>query len=588
MAIKHKKVDVVTVGAGWTASMLAWRLTQAGHEVVSIERGPWRWANPDFEHNHDSIRYAVRKAMMQNLARESWTWRPNKDAPALPMRQYGAFHPGAGVGGAAVHWSGMLWRFTPYDFRYRSHYLERYGEQKLPEGSSVQDWPISYEELEPYYDAFEYDIGSSGQAGNLGGALLEGGNPFEGPRRRPYPLPPLQATLPSGIFADACRRLGYHPFPQPSGILSQAYTDISGRTRSSCLYCGFCTRFGCEVDAKSSPQTTHLPLALASGRYEIRPNAVVTRINVGADGLATGISYVGDDGEEHEQPAELVVLSAYTLTNVRLLMLSQSVHHPGGVGNDREQLGRNCTHQMWLTPAQGVFDGRRFNLYMGNTSTVNVIYDFYGHVIDHSDLDFIGGSPIFSTLGERDPVTSAGDMPLGDGQNWGQPWKDALRKNWDNLAAITIQGESPAYDFHFYDLDPTYRDQFGLPLLRFTFDWTDNERKLYAYVAERCREIMQAMGPSRMDVKAELDDYDISQYKSTHMTGGAIMGSDPGNSVTNKFGQVWDTPNVFVTGAALYPQNAGANPTGTLSALAYMAADALVTRYFKRPNELLV
>jgi gluconate 2-dehydrogenase alpha chain len=588
MAVVHPKVDVVTVGAGWTAGILAWKLTAAGRNVVSIEQGSSRWAHPDFAWNHDSLRYSSRKAMMTDISEETWTWRPNSRSPSLPMRRFGAFHPGQGVGGSAAHWSAMLWRFTPYDFQYRSYYLERYGEEILPEGSSVRDWPVTYEELEPYYTEFEFDIGASGRAGNLDGVRVPGGNPFEGSRSAPFPTPPLESTLPSYIFADACRGLGYHPFPQPSGILSRAYTDPFGRTRSGCLYCGFCTRFGCEVDAKSTGITTHTPLALKTGRYEIRDRSKVLRVEAGADGLATGVSYVDQaTGEEHFQPAEAVVLSGYTLSNVRLLLLSRGGAHAEGIGNDNGQVGRNCTHQIWENPSTGVFDGRRFNLFMGNTSTIQVIYDFYGHAIDHADAGFIGGSSAFSTIGEREPVTSAGALPISGGKSWGREWKEALRRHWDSFVPITIQGESPAYEYFFYDLDPVYKDAHGQPLLRFTFDWTENERKLYRFMRDRCKEIMAAMGPSDRSVLEELPEYNIHEYKSTHMTGGAIMGDDPGDSVTNKYGQVWDTPNVFVTGAALYPQNPAANPTGTLAALAYMAGDAMASRYFRDPTQLL-
>ncbi|MEX2536407.1 MAG: GMC family oxidoreductase [Trueperaceae bacterium] len=588
MAIVHPKVDVVTVGAGWTAGILAWKLTNEGRSVVSIEQGPAQWAHPDFAWNHDSLRYSTRKAMMANISQESWTWRPDARRPSLPMRRFGAFHPGHGIGGSAAHWSAMLWRFTPYDFQYRSYYEERYGEGKLPEGSTVQDWPVTYEELEPYYDAFEYDIGASGRAGNLEGELIPGGNPFEGARSRPFPNPPLESTLPSYTFADAARRLGYHPFPQPSGILSRAYTDPFGRTRSGCLYCGFCTRFGCEVDAKSTGLTTHTPLALQSGRYEIRSQSKVLQVELDGDGMATGLTYIDlITGEEHFQPAELVILSGYTLTNVRLLLLSRSRQHPDGVGNDRGQVGRNCTHQIWENPATGVFDGRRFNLFMGNTSTIQVLYDFYGNAVDHGDLDFIGGSSLFSTIGEREPVTSVGNLPIGDGKRWGREWKEAMRRQWDSYVPITMQGESLAYRQHFYDLDPIYKDTHDLPLLRFTFDWTDNERNLYRFMRSRSEEIMRAMGATSSSTQEELPEYNLHAYKSTHMTGGAIMGHDPGDSVTNRYGQVWDTPNVFVTGAALYPQNPGANPTGTLAALAYATGDALAARYFRNPDEML-
>jgi gluconate 2-dehydrogenase alpha chain len=588
MAVQ-KKVNIVTVGAGWTAAIFAQILTQARLTVVSIEQGPERWANPDFEHNHDPLRFHVRHAMMVDLRKETWTWRPNPNAPTLPMRQYGSFNPGQGIGGSAIHWSGMLWRFLDTDFNYRSHYVERYGKDKLPANNRIQDWPINYAELEPYYARMESDIGASGQAGNLNGVKIDGGNVFEEPRSTPYSLPPLNVTIPSRMFADACRSLGYHPFPQPAGIASQAYQDPFGNLHSGCLYCGYCTRFGCEVDAKAEPINTHIPPALATGRYEIRPNSKVTGINIGANGLATGVTYIDSQGQEQEQPADIVLLSAYTLTNVRMLLLSRSSSHPNGIGNDKNMVGKNYTYQHWHTVSTGKFPGRIFNLYMGNTSTQNVIFDYQADVFDHSNLDFVGGGMLFSTLGERDPNTSATDLPLKgtNKKTWGKDWKEDLKANWDSVAAITFQGESLPYEDQFLDLDPKYTAGDGKPLLRLTFDWHDNDYSMYKFIASKADEIMKTMGPAEMHTTDKLDPYNIHKYQSTHCTGGAIMGTDPGNSVTNKYGQVWDTPNVFVTGAALYPQNPGVNPTGTLLALAYMSADAIRDKYMKSPDRLI-
>lgn len=588
MAVQ-KKVNVVTIGAGWTAAIFAQILTEAGFNVVSIEQGPERWANPDFEHNHDPLRYHVRHAMMQNLSKETWTWRPNPNAPSLPMRQYGSFNPGQGIGGSAIHWSGMLWRFLESDFNYRTHYTERYGADKLPAGNQIRDWPLDYAELEPYYRQMEYDIGASGQVGNLNGIKVEGGNVFEAPRSSPYPLPPLNVTIPSRMFADACQSLGYHPFPQPAGIASQAYQDRFGNLHSGCLYCGFCTRFGCEVDAKSEPINTHIPPALATGRYEIRPNSKVIGINVGVDGLATGITYIDAQGQEQEQPADIVLVSGFTLTNVRMLLISRSDAHPNGVGNDQNLVGKNYTYQHWHGVSTGKFPGRRFNLYMGNTSTQNVIFDFQADVFDHSNLDFVGGAMLFSTLGERDPNTSADDLPLKgtDKKSWGKDWKEDLKANWDSVATIVMQGESLPYEDQFLDLDPKYTAADGKPLLRLTFDWHGNDYAMYKFIASKADEIMKTMGPEEMHTTEELDPHNIHKYQSTHPTGGASMGTDPGNSVTNKYGQVWDTPNVFVTGAALYPQNPGVNPTGTLLALAYMAAEAIRDKYVKETNHII-
>ncbi|MHB8627467.1 MAG: GMC family oxidoreductase [Aggregatilineales bacterium] len=586
----EKKVDVVTVGAGWTAGIMAWKLTQAGMKVVSLEQGPFRAANPNFQHDHDALRYHVRHALMVDLGKETWTWRPNPKAPTLPMRQYGSFNPGLGVGGAGIHWAGQNWRFEPTDFQYRTHHVQRYGEKKLPAGSQIQDWGISYDELEPYYDAFEYDIGVSGRAGNLNGTIIDGGNPFEGPRNRPYPLPPLAVNIQCEMFAQTAKGMGYHPFPQPAAITSQAYTSPLGTYRGGCIYCGFCTRYGCEVDAKASPVNSHIPAALKTGRYEIRANSKVTQINIGPDGKATGVMYRDQLGIEHEQPADLVLLTAFTLTNVRLLLMSRSKQHANGVGNDQGRVGKNYTYQLSQNPVNGVFEGRRFNMYMGNSATINVIYDFYGDNFDHSALDFIGGGRMYAAGGERDPQTSVGGFPIGGSANtpnWGKGWKEELRKNWDSLATIGFEGDILPYDDQYLDLDPVYTDSFGLPLLRLTFDFHQDEINRYRFLTARAKAIMQKMGPTRLDSTDELAPYNIHDYQSTHCTGGAIMGVSPSNSVTNRYGQVWDTPNVFVAGAALFPQNPGANPTGTVCALAYMAGDAIRDHYLKDPGRII-
>jgi gluconate 2-dehydrogenase alpha chain len=152
---------------------------------------------------------------------------------------------------------------------------------------------------------------------------------------------------------------------------------------------------------------------------------------------------------------------------------------------------------------------------------------------------------------------------------------------------VNIQGESLPYEDQFLDLDPVYKDEFGQPLLRIAFDWHDNDRALYSFVAQKCAEICKAMGANQMHVSEKLEPYNIHQYQSTHPTGGAIMGTDPSKSVTNSYGQVWDTPNVFVTGAALFPQNPGANPTGTVGAVTYRAAEAIRDRYLQHPGQLL-
>jgi gluconate 2-dehydrogenase alpha chain len=284
----------------------------------------------------------------------------------------------------------------------------------------------------------------------------------------------------------------------------------------------------------------------------------------------------------------VIVASAFTLENNRLLLLSRSKQHPQGIGNDRGRVGRNYTYQIYPQTVVGLWEGQKLNMYMGNTCTMNIIYDYNADVFDHSDLDFIGGMQLFSEPGEREPVNSVTDLKTKSGKSWGAEWKRELGRNWDSYAGINTEGESIPYEDQFLDLDPNYTDRFGNPLLRLTFSWHDNEKRMWRYMYSRSLEIMKAMNPTRLVATTpEIPDYNIAKYQSTHPTGGCIMGSSPGDSVTNSYGQVWDTPNVFVTGAALFPQNPGANPTGTVAALAYRTSEAIASRYWRSPNELL-
>ena len=207
MARRLPRKDVVIVGLGWTGSILAYELARTGLDVVAIERGPWRDTATDFNIGTaaDELRYAVRQDIFLRPTQESITMRNTPSQTALPIRKWGSFLPGNGVGGAGVHWNGQTWRFLPNDFRIRSHMLERCGEGIFPEGHHIQDWPVSYDELEPCYDRFEYLAGISGKAGNLNGKIVEGGNPFEGPRKREYALPPMQMTYAPTVFAEAAR-----------------------------------------------------------------------------------------------------------------------------------------------------------------------------------------------------------------------------------------------------------------------------------------------------------------------------------------------------------------------------------------------
>src|SRR3954452_8830472 len=218
MVTKLKEVDVVVVGLGWTGGILSKELAEAGLKVVALERGENRTTEKDYAvpNIRDELRYVVRHDLMMNTARDTLTIRNNPSQEALPMRRLGSFLPGEGVGGSGVHWSGHTWRWTDMEVKGRSMYEERYGKNFIAADMTIQDWGITYDEIEPYYDRFEHTAAISGKAGNIKGQIVPGGNPFEAPRAREYPLPPLTTILASEMFAEAARNSGYHPFPRPT------------------------------------------------------------------------------------------------------------------------------------------------------------------------------------------------------------------------------------------------------------------------------------------------------------------------------------------------------------------------------------
>jgi len=241
MAIVKEKKDVVIVGAGWVGAIMAKELTDAGLNVVILERGPDRDTQTDFAYPRviDELEGSVHRKYLQSLAQETVTIRHNLNTVAVPKRRMGSFKPGTGVGGAGSHWSGVHFRALPEDFNLRSTMEQRYGKKIMPAGMSIQDFPITYEDLEPHFDHFEHVCGTSGKAGVLNGKVVEGGNPFEGSRSREYPLGPNPDYLGGEMFYKAAREMGYHPFPIPASNASGTYTNPYGCQMGPCNFCGF-------------------------------------------------------------------------------------------------------------------------------------------------------------------------------------------------------------------------------------------------------------------------------------------------------------------------------------------------------------
>ena len=588
MATKLKEVDVVIVGLGWTGGILAKELTESGLKVVALERGAIRSPEKDFAVPivRDELRFVVRHDLMQNTARDTLTIRNNPSQEALPMRRLGSFLPGEVVGGSAVHWSGHTWRWTDMEFKVRSMYEERYGKNFIPADMTVQDWGIAYAELEPYYDKFEHTAAVSGKAGNIGGQIQPGGNPFEAPRAREYPLPPLTPILASEMFTQAAKDNGYHPFPRPSANASRAYTNPDGSKFGACQYCGYCQRFGCEANAKGSPLITVIPIAMRNPNFELRTYSWVTKVTKATDGKrVTGVAYTNLlNGEEFEQPADIVLLCAYAINNVHLMLLSE-VGEPYDPVAQKGVIGKNYCYQTGAG-ATLFFEGRHFNPFMSAGGSNATIDDFnINEDFDRGKHGFVGG---YNVAGGFNTALPIGYRPVPRGTpQWGKAWKAATAKWYQTAMNIGASGSVMANRYNYYDLDPTYRNAFGQPLMRMTFDYKENEHKMGRHAAQVINDIAKSMNPTRLNEATVRTQWTVVPYQSTHTTGGTIMGTNPRDSALNRYLQSWDYHNLFVVGANVFPHNASYNPTGPVGALAYWTADAIKNRYLKNPGPLV-
>ena len=588
MTTRLKRADVVIIGVGWSGSILARELTKAGLKVVGLERGKHRTPEIDFAlpFIRDELKYAVRQELILDPSLETLTMRHAPDETALPLRRFGAFMPGMGLGGAGTIWNGMTWRFTPFDHAMRSRIAERYGKDAIAEELTIADWAMSYDELEPYYDRFEKLCGTSGKAGNLRGEIIAGGNIFEGPRQSDYPNPPLTPSHGGTLFAAAAKNLGYHPYPTPSANLSREYLNPEGATLNPTIFCGHCDRFGCATNSKASPNSTILPVLLNEPLFELRTDSWVTEIvHDKAARKATAVRYTDTaSGAEYEQPADLVLLCAYPFSNTKLLLLS-------GIGEaydpmtGRGAVGKNYCYQV-TGNLQVFFENEEINPFMATGANAMNIDDFNGDNFDHTGLGFFGGALIFASPTHGRPIMGRFTPP--GTPRWGRAWKEATAKWYNHAFTIHASGANVAHRHNYLDLDPTYRDKLGRPLVRMTYNFHDNDRKLSAFTTAKAADIAKAMNPTILGTPMpRRGNFHVVPYQSTHNTGGTIMGDDPKTSVVNRYLQSWHADNLFVIGASNFPQNPAHPPTGAVGALSYWAADGITQRYLKAPGALV-
>ena len=586
MAQNLPEVDVVLVGMGWTGSLLAKELTDAGLKVVGLERGQPRQTIPDFQSPtmHDELKYGVRHGLMLDPAQETLTFRNFEGQRALPIRQLGAFLPGTHLGGAGVHWNGQTWRFQESDFRLASHVQERYGNGILQDGLTIQDWGITYADVEPFYDRFEKICGIGGKAGNLRGEIQTGGDPFEAPRSNEYPNPPMVQPL-----------VG-HTFRQGGGGAGRA--SLSGADRES--------------DAR-----LYQPIWLRHAALQCLRLLRAFRLRAFRQGESADCGSARGDQQPELRTAHRLHRHAHQPSARRRARQRRHLYRCARArgraeGGHRDSLclrlpqcsaAAAVRHRHALRPRDGRGHGRaelhipdhggvsvfldedtHLNPYMGAGALGTAVNDWNGENFDHTGLGFIGGAYIaaYQTGGrpiQHHPVPS--DTP-----RWGADWKRAVRRHYNSAMSLSVHGSSMPHRGNHLDLDPTYTDALDQPLLRMTFDFPANDRLMADYVTDRAVEIARRIG-GKVEASRRSGQFSVVPYQTTHNTGGAAMGETPRNSVVNRYLQCWDAHNVFVMGSSVFAHNPGYNPTGTVGALTLWAAQAIKQDYIRNPRPLV-
>jgi len=560
MTTRLKETDVVVVGLGAAGGVAVLPLAQAGLEVIGLEAGSWL-TRKDFAPDEIRNNYRGWPQAVQKANHEVPTSRATASSPMLPRL---AIHPMQnGVGGTTLHYWAQSWRLNPWDFKVVSETTKRYGASRIPTGSTVEDWPFGYDELEAYYDKIEYEVGVSGQAGNIGGTIDPRGNRFEAPRKRPYPMPPLRWTAYLEKMAASAKSLGLHPFAGPAAINSRSYQN-----RSGCMYHGFCNRGGCHVDAKNSTMVTTIPRAQATGRLKVVTRAHVTRVEVDANGRATGVTYL-TDGVEYFQPAKAVILSSYTYENVRLLLLSKSKAFPNGLSNNHRQVGRHYFSHHQGAPVTALFP---FDLdsWYGLPAQGVAVDDWADDNFDHSGLNFIGGGNLW-VYSDRRPIGAAGMSTFGMAPNWGSAWKAFVRTNADRTNTAYIQKTTLPYEDNYLDLDPAVKDPLGDPVIRITAEYKENERRIAAFTQDKMEEWYRGAGA----IAIQRGPLGGAMGPATHAYGGTRMGDNADTNVVNRWSVSHEVPNLLVLGGSTMGTSGAHNPTLTVQALAWRAAEHL-------------
>ena len=537
--------DVCVIGTGAGGGVMIDQLTAAGFSVVALERGPYLYPG---EFDDDELRNAIRDQVFS--ANQLETYRTDAAETAQPGKISDIAHC---VGGTMTHWAGWSWRFRPDEFKVLST-------EGTVAGASLADWPVDYEEMEPWYQKAEWEFGVAGKAGS---------NPFEGSRRKGYPNPPHPQRVGSTKFAAGSRKVGYKPFPVPMAINSRIYGN-----RPACVHGGACRSYGCPIGAKGTTYSISLPRASLTGNLDLRSNATVFDLPV-KDGRVTGAKYLDEAGREHHVTAKQVIVSAGSIGTPHLLLLSRSGSFPGGLANGSDQVGRHLSFHHHPV-AQGLFDDD-LRSYTG-IETHSAFDDL--HPSDARRGFIRGGVVAELNTFTHQPIAHALAVqpPPSDERGWGDPLKRHIESFTRTMIIAGICEELPMADNR-VDLDPTHTDPFGIAVPRITKRQHPNDVAMYRWYEKKLLQVMDAIGantswPGRTP-GVHIGDGD-HQRSNAHNHGTCRMGDDPNLSVVDRWCRSHEVPNLWVVDGSVMPTNGGYNPTLTILANAYRVADHFI------------
>jgi choline dehydrogenase-like flavoprotein len=547
--MKNDPVDVVVIGSGAGGAPVAYELASAGLAVVMLEKGR-RYRDEDFD--HDEIRMSRRTFFTPSVADEPHTLRTSPTGQAARST---AGWVSSIVGGGTVHMAGYFHRLHPVDFRLRSTL------GNIP-NSTLVDWPIRYDDLEPFYGRVEREVGVSG---------VWRAHPFEEPRSADYPLPPLTENDFAQQIDLACGKLGYHPFPTPRAIVSRPY-----RGRQPCMFCALCASYGCEIGAKSSTLSSLIPAAEATGHCEVRPECMATEIPVDAEGRVTGVVY-RTGTESAFQPARCVVVACTAIESARLLLMSRSARFPNGLANANGLVGKNL---LFSGESKGLarfkLKGRESSKWLFDTAPFvqRSMQDFY--FLEKPVGGVRKAGTILFALEHPNPILKAEHIAgTGASARWGARLKQALREESLGARTLTFEtfGEGLPTPGTYVDLDPDVKDRWGLPAARITVDKHPLDVAANRLLAARGKEVLDALGPDTSQITQD-DGQDMVLQGGT-----CRFGRDPAASVLDVDCRAHTVPNLYVSDSSFMPTLGGVPVTMTIMANAFRVGANLVARF---------